>query len=78
MTKDEAMHMIAATGCYLDGCKCYVEKEECGVEVVRKKKWVGLTDDEIKKLSDDCAGVRDETEFIRTIEAKLKEKNETT
>ena len=40
-----------------------------------KKEWVGLTDEEIKKLSDDCVGVRDETEFMRAIEAKLKEKN---
>ena len=40
-----------------------------------QRPWVGLTDGEIKKLSDDCVGVRDETEFIRAIEAKLKEKN---
>jgi hypothetical protein len=39
------------------------------------RKWVGLTDEDIRKLSDDCAGVRDETEFIRAIEAKLKDKN---
>lgn len=39
------------------------------------KPWVGLTDAEIKKLSDDCVGVRDETEFIRAIEQALKEKN---
>lgn len=39
------------------------------------KPWVGLTDAEIKKLSDDCVGVRDETEFIRAIEQYLKEKN---
>jgi len=40
-----------------------------------KREWVGLTDEEIKKLSDDCAGVRDEIEFIRAIEQALKEKN---
>ncbi len=40
-----------------------------------QREWQGLTDEEIRKLSDDCAGVRDETEFIRAIEAKLKEKN---
>ena len=39
------------------------------------RKWQGLTDEDIRKLSDDCAGVRDETEFIRAIETKLKEKN---
>ena len=41
----------------------------------KKKEWQGLTDEDIRKLSDDCAGVRDETEFIRAIEAKLKAKN---
>lgn len=41
----------------------------------RTSTWVGLTNEEIKKLSDDCVGVRDETEFIRAIEQSLKEKN---
>ena len=40
-----------------------------------QREWQGLTDEEIRKLSDECAVVRDETEFIRAIEAKLKEKN---
>jgi hypothetical protein len=40
-----------------------------------QREWQGLTDEEIRKLSDACAGVRDETEFIRAIETKLKEKN---
>ena len=40
-----------------------------------QRPWVGLTVEEIKKLSDDCVGVRDETEFIRAIAQALKEKN---
>ncbi len=40
-----------------------------------QREWVGLTDEEVRRLSDDCIGVRDELEFIRAIEAKLKEKN---
>jgi hypothetical protein len=40
-----------------------------------QKEWVGLTDEEVKQLSNDCVEVRDENEFIRAIEAKLKEKN---
>jgi len=40
-----------------------------------QREWQGLTDEDIRKLSDDCAGVRDETEFIRAIEAALKAKN---
>jgi hypothetical protein len=43
--------------------------------VPQKKEWVGLTDEEVKQLSNDCVEVRDENEFIRAIEAKLKEKN---
>jgi hypothetical protein len=40
-----------------------------------QREWTGLTDEEMRQLSDDCVGVRDENEFIRAIEAKLKEKN---
>ena len=40
-----------------------------------EREWQGLTDEDIRKLSDDCAGVRDETEFIRAIEEALRRKN---
>ena len=40
-----------------------------------KKEWVGLTDKEVKQLSDYCVDVRDEIEFIRAIEEEIKEKN---
>jgi hypothetical protein len=40
-----------------------------------KKEWVGLTDEEVKQLSDYCVDVRDEIEFIRAIEEEIKEKN---
>jgi len=39
------------------------------------KEWVGLTDKEVKQLSDYCVDVRDEIEFIRAIEEEIKEKN---
>ena len=39
-------------------------------EYVRKKEWVGLTDEEI-----DIAGHASLIEFVRGIETKLKEKN---
>ena len=40
---------------------------------VRKKEWVGLTDEEINKWN--IVGHESLIEFVRAIEAKLKEKN---
>ena len=42
-------------------------------EYVRKKEWVGLTDEEINKWN--IVGHESLIEFVRAIEAKLKEKN---
>ena len=52
-------------------------------EYVRKKEWVGLTDDDVYLLETlhappihpDFVGGDDWGEFVRAIEAKLKEKN---
>jgi hypothetical protein len=40
-----------------------------------KKEWVGLTDDEIKKVNQLGIYEKPLIEFARDIEAKLKEKN---
>ena len=40
-----------------------------------KKEWVGLTDEEISKIYDDCDDW-EHYEYERAIEAKLKEKND--
>jgi hypothetical protein len=41
-----------------------------------KKEWVGLTDDEIHKIEQECdQKFEDYFEFANAIEAKLKEKN---
>jgi hypothetical protein len=44
-----------------------------------KRKWVGLTDEELSKTIGDVIGFNScvgwEEQFARTIEAKLKEKN---
>jgi len=46
---------------------------------VSKRKWVGLTDDEVSKLIDNEIGFNSccgwETEYTRAVEAKLREKN---
>jgi fructose/tagatose bisphosphate aldolase len=42
----------------------------------KKKEWVGLTDDEIHKIEQECdQKFEDYFEFANAIEAKLKEKN---
>ena len=43
-------------------------------EAQEKKEWVGLTDEEISKIYDDCDDW-EHYEYERAIEAKLKEKN---
>ena len=43
---------------------------------VKKKEWVGLTDEEIHKIEQECdQKFEDYFEFANAIEAKLKEKN---
>ena len=43
---------------------------------VRKKEWVGLTDEEIADVANECRwSSKYHTDFARAIEAKLKEKN---
>jgi hypothetical protein len=50
------------------------------VNALSKRKWIGLTDEEVSNLIDNeigfnaCCGW--ETEYTRAVEAKLKEKNE--
>jgi len=50
------------------------------VNALSKRKWVGLTDDEVSKLIDNEIGFNSccgwETDYTRAVEAKLKEKNE--
>ena len=45
-----------------------------GAYTAMNRKWVGLTDDEIDKLN--IVGHESLREFVRSIEAKLKEKNQ--
>ena len=66
--------MIADEDCWERGCACHDSRDSPGVELVKKREWVGLTDEEI----DDIywgAGKHDLLD-ARAIEAKLKEKND--
>jgi hypothetical protein len=66
--------MILDRGCFERGCACYDERvDKDGIEVI-KEEWVGLTDEEVSALLWKLSlGAVDED--VRTIEAKLKEKN---
>ena len=66
--------------CFERGCACYDsrDKGEC-VEVVEKRTWVGLTDEEIDKawrsVNYTVPWEQHRIDIARAIEAKLKEKN---
>jgi hypothetical protein len=61
--------------CFERGCACYDsrDKGEC-VEVVEKRTWVGLTDEDIDKTYETQVWEARRS-YARAIEAKLKEKN---
>ena len=62
---------IIDRGCWERGCACYDSRvADETVDVVEKREWVGLTEDEAFA----CRG-RDYFETYKAIEAKLKEKN---
>jgi len=67
--------MIATESCWERGCACHDSRESPGVELVKKREWVGLTDEEIKAIHDTYYRRMGPMEFARAIEAKLKEKN---
>ena len=66
--------MIADKACYERGCACYDPRVDSdGVEVVEKREWVGLTDEEVIKCTPTWGGTVEDV--ARAVEAKLKEKN---
>jgi len=71
--------MIADEACFERGCACYDPRIDTGgVEVVRKREWVGLTDEEIKEIIGPWGDtpIKGYTrKLFDQIEAKLKEKN---
>lgn len=72
--------MIADEACWERGCACHDSRDSPGVELVRKREWVGLTDEEVKFIWKDVIGwgdpSHDDEDLVRAIEAKLKEKND--
>ena len=74
--------MIADEACWERGCACHDSRDSPGVELVKKREWVGLTDEEIHRTTV-LLGFNPEwkTEIgmahavVRNLEAKLKERN---
>ena len=72
--------LLVDLGCFERGCVCYDHQDQVPpVEMVRKKEWVGLTDDEIDKawrsVDYTVPWEQHRIDIARAIEAKLKEKN---
>jgi hypothetical protein len=69
-------------GCWERGCMAHDERDGNGVTISAepKREWVGLTDEEMralkqKSVDDGMTRIVTDFEYIRSIEAKLKEKN---
>ena len=70
--------MIADEGCAERGCPMHDSMWTPGVQMVEKKEWQGLTDEEIEAgfITNTCCDDLVVYEHIaRATEAKLKEKN---
>ena len=69
--------MITDEACWERGCACHDSRDSPGVELVKKREWVGLTDEEITELRlKTFDAVATNYESYRAIEAKLKAKND--
>jgi hypothetical protein len=67
---------IIDRGCWERGCACYDSRiADETVEVVEKRPWVGLTDEEIWTVLQFRGYNTDTIEIARAIEARLKERN---
>ena len=65
---------ILDRGCWERGCACYDSRvADETVDVVEKREWVNLTNEEIGEIY--RVGWAANMELARAIEAKLKEKN---
>ena len=62
--------MIATESCWERGCACHDSRESTGVELVKKRQWVGL---EIEEVQDSYNS--DYQAQTRAVEKLLKERN---
>ena len=68
--------MIADEGCWERGCACHDSRDSPGVELVRKREWVGLDAEDLAQIeSDEFWQVGNHMAIAMAVEAKLKERN---
>ena len=71
--------MIADEACWERGCACHDSRDSPGVELVKKRQWVGLTDEQLDTVyfcvESGVSAIETWHEQARAIEAKLKERN---
>jgi hypothetical protein len=85
MTQDEIIEMARKAGLYQDINVSFHQALRNFYDLATERTWVGLTDDEMEATFIECGGKwngdfwkiedADFHPFLRTIEAKLKEKN---
>ena len=66
--------MIATESCWERGCACHDSRESPGVELVKKREWVGLTDEDFLE----ACQIAERGNYLRAfqrIQIKLKELN---
>lgn len=72
--------MIADEACWERGCACHDSRDSTGVELVRKREWQGLTDEQLDDVyfcvEGGVSAIETWREQARAIEAKLKAKND--
>lgn len=66
--------MIATESCWERGCACHDSRESPGVELVKKREWVGLTDEDFLEACQIAERGNYLLAFQR-IQTKLKERN---
>lgn len=68
--------MIADEACWERGCACHDSRDSPGVELVKKREWVGLEAEDLAQIeSDEFWQVGNHMAIAMAVEAKLKERN---
>ena len=66
--------MIADEACWERGCACHDSRDSPGVELVKKREWVGLTDEDFLEACQ-IAERGNYLLALQRIQIKLKERN---
>ena len=67
--------MIADEACWERGCACHDSRDSPGVELVKKREWVGLTDEDLEFWTGELGQGELGRGVIRAVADHLKERN---